>query len=313
MDQMNEWRPDALASFARLSDYKSVEFLGETYYHSLAALYDWDEFHRQRQLHQSTLRKYLNREASVFRNTELIYSNEIAQAIAPFYQGILGEGVDWYMEGHHPNHVFRVPKGKGLGLLLRNHRVSDEISFRFPEIGLNADEFLDRIEALPGEIINLFLDYETFGEHIKADIGILDFLEEIFKKAVERKIKFRKPTKAIEKAASPEKLSIPSLTSWADTERDTSAWRGNEMQRLALKKVYELGPSVRKNNTPMVWEQWGRLQTSDHYYYMSTKGKADGEVHEYFNPFNTPYDAYIHFMNVLSDFELRIKGHTTEV
>lgn len=307
LDQLASKRKDVLTSFQQLMATGGAGMLGETFYHSLAGLYHTQEFARQVQKHRDAIWQNFGIRPKVFRNTELLYAESLAQGLRKTYNGILAEGVSWYLQEATPNQVFKVPSSRGMGLLLRNYRLSDDIAFRFGQKVSDAKAYVDRIKAEPGEVVNLFMDYETFGEHHAKSSGIFDFLEAFLCYAAEEKIKFISPEKAIKKAEKPSKLSVPTVTSWADSERDASAWNGNEMQRLALKKVYGLGHLVEQANTEQAWDTWGRLQTSDHFYYMSTKSTEDGQVHDYFNPFPGPYDAYIHYMNVLSDFELRLK------
>lgn len=306
MEQLQQYRPDGMEAFAKLASHKQVEVLAETYYHSLAGLYDFTEFERQIKLHRKAVKEHFGRVPKVFRNTELIYSERLAQKLKGQYKGILAEGVNWHLQGGTPNQLYRVPKSDGLGLLLRNYRLSDDIAFRFGQ-GLDAKEFLRRLQDEPGEVVNLYMDWETFGEHHAKDTGIFDFMEALVRLGVEQKVKFTTPGKVIKQTEKPPKLNIGTTTSWADEDRDPSAWNGNDMQRFALKKVYELGKLVRELDQDKYWNLWGRLQTSDHFYYMSTKRRHDGQVHAYFNPFTTPYDAYIHYMNVLSDVELRLQ------
>ena len=305
MDQLKADRPEIMASFKRLAEKKSVEFLGETYYHSLAGLYDEKEFERQVKKHRQALETHLGRKATTFRNTELLFWDALGKNL-PGFKGALAEGVRWHLQDATPNDIYKIPNTQRR-LLLRNAHLSDDISFRYSQHQHDVDGLLKRIAAEPGAVVNLFMDYETLGEHIEKDAGVFEFWEALVKKALEKKLKFVQPAQALEAAEKPVKLSIPTVTSWADQERDASAWNGNEMQRQALKRVYGLAPAIRARNEDALWDLWGRLQTSDHFYYMSTKHSGDQQVHDYFNPFSTPYDAYIHYMNVLSDLELRLK------
>ena len=320
LDELERFLPDTLASFQKLVRTNRVEILSETYHHSLAFLYSQEEFRRQVELHRRRIEELFHVTPSVFRNTELIYSNALAETVQGMgYRGILGEGADHILGWRSPNFLYR-PKGcKGLALLLKNYRLSDDIAFRFSanwwnEHPLTAQKFASWISALNGngETVNLFMDYETFGEHQWADTGIFEFLRALPAEILKHPDNdFATPGEIITRYRPVAELDMPDFVSWADIERDLSAWRSNAMQHEALEKLYALEGSVLGTHNPALIEDWRRLQTSDHFYYMCTKWFADGDVHKYFNPYESPYDAFIAFMNVLHDVEWRVKGEVT--
>ena len=315
LDQLEEYAPHVLESFRKLINTGRVEVLSETYHHSLAFLYSKEEFRRQVALHARKVKILFGVEPRVFRNTELIYSNEIGQeAEALGFDGILAEGADHILGWRSANFVYRPKGAKRIKLLLKNYKLSDDIAFRFSsrdwsEWPLSAPKFANWISEHNGngDVVNLFMDYETFGEHQWEDTGIFNFLRalpgEILKHPDNS---FVTPSQAVKKFRAYDEIDAPHYVSWADIERDLSAWRGNPIQHDALKGVYELESEVLASNDKKLIEDWRRLQTSDHFYYMCTKWFADGDVHKYFNPYDSPYDAFISYMNVLHDMRLRL-------
>jgi len=315
LEQMQLYAPAALDSFRKLADTGQVEFLAETHYHSLAALYSLPEFERQVRMHRETVRALLGQEPSSFRNTELLYSDDIAERAAALgFKAVLAEGADSVLGWRSPNAAF-CAAGSGLPLLLRNYRLSDDIGFRFGNgegLGrpLTAKEFARRLSALPADAdtVGLFLDYETFGEHQYAESTILRFLSELPRAVLSiPSWSFTTPTESAQRSNRRDPLSIPQMTSWADSARDTSAWNGNSMQQSCISRLYALEERVLKSGDAQILEIWSRLQASDHVYYISTKGGGDGSVHSYFSPFDSPYDAFIAFMNVVRDLENRLE------
>lgn len=305
IEQMKEFAPEALRGFKDLAKTGNVEFLGETYYHSLASLYDRQEFSAQVQMHSELMWQEFQYRPSVFRNTELIYNDEIGQCVAGMnYRGILAEGVDRILGWRSRNVPYRVV-GQATRLLLRNYILSDDIAFRFRSNEhdrgmLTADAFARRLRerSAADDVIGLFMDYETFGEHHPESSGIFRFLEELPSLITQDdEFRFVLPSEISKGRGVSEELSFPDATSWADQARDVSAWCGNAMQKGALRMIYELSP---KKDVHIAL--WRKLQTSDHFYYMSTKSADDGSVHAYFSPFESPYDAFISYMNVLRDF-----------
>ena len=315
LEQFEQFMPEVIESFNALLNTGYVELLDETYYHSMASVFDKEEFIDQVRLHTRKIREMFRFEPRVFRNTELIYSNDIAKTAEEMgYLGILGEGFDRVLEWRSPNFVYK-PVNANIKLLLRNHNLSDDIAFRFgnmewKEFPLTADKFAQWVNSINGngQVLNLFMDYETFGEHQWAEKGIFDFLralpDEILKNPDNG---FVTPTEAFAKYEAVGELDIPNPMSWADTERDLTAWLGNKMQQEAAQKLYELKGLILRSNVQPLIDDWRKLQTSDHLYYMCTKWFSDGDVHKYFNPFETPYDALISFMNILNDLRIRLK------
>ncbi len=312
MEQFEQWAPEVLQSFKDLVATGHVELLSETYAHSLSVLYSEEEFKAQVKMHSDLLERHFNVKPTVFRNTELIYSNQIAKTVEDMgYKAILAEGADHVLGWRSPNVVYQPTSCLSLKLLLKNYSLSDDIAFRFsnqgwPEFPLTADKFANWIHTagLQGEIINLFMDYETFGEHQWAETGIFEFMKALPAKILANSnFKFITPSEAVESISPMARLDIQEPISWADAERDLTAWLGNQMQYDAIEALYRLQETVLKINDPAITKTWRRLQTSDHFYYMCTKWFSDGDVHKYFNPYGSPYDAYINYMNVLADFE----------
>jgi len=313
-EQFRMWVPEVIDSFQRLNETRCVEFLDETYYHSLSFLYSRQEFREQVEMHRALMKKLFGQEPRVFRNTELIYNNDLAQFISHMgYDAILAEGADHVLGHRSPNFVHRPPHTPNLRLLLKNYRLSDDIAFRFsdrrwPQWPLTADKFAAWVDQINGNgfVCNLFMDYETFGEHHWIDTGIFEFLRYL-PAAILRNPdnNFLTPSEVIDRYAPAGDIDVPNMTSWADTERDLSAWLGNAMQSSAQHELYKLEGAVKASGDPKLLEDWRQLTSSDHVYYMCTKHFADGEVHRYFNPFESPYDSYIAFANVLDNLRAR--------
>lgn len=324
IEQMRLYAPEALESFRALAVTGHVEFLGETYYHSLASLCDRDEFEAQVRVHSDIIEQEFGQRPRVFRNTELIYSNEIGRLVGELgFRAMMIEGVKDVLGWRSPNFVYRVA-GATTKLLPRNFKLSDDIAFRFTqgdgvEAGpLTPHRYAARLHELTGnaDLVGLFLDYETFGEHHGGDIGVVKFLEDLPRHVLAHKEwTFCMPSEAVRYLHPVSELSFSRVTSWADTERDVSAWCGNKMQQGALAALYDR-PSlyaeadVQAFDMAVARETWRRLQTSDHFYYMSTKGEADGAVHRYFSPFESPYDGFVAYMNVLKDIRARSREVT---
>lgn len=311
IEQLENHRPDVLQSFIDLANTGCVEFLGETYYHSLAYYFSKDEFVKQVELHEQKMQKYFNQKPQVFRNTELIYNNELAKFVEDMgYKGILAEGVDWYLLGRTPNMLYKAPNADRIKVLLKNYKLSDDIAFRFAntqwkEYPLTPSKYAGWISKFEDDVINLFMDYETIGEHHWKHTGIFEFWENLPKELLKNKrINFKTPSEVIESYQVKSIYDVHCPISWADTSRDLSAWIGNNMQHEAIQKLYSLEDDVMQSNNPDLIHVWRKLQTSDHFYYMATKQMGDGTVHSYFSPYGSPYDGYIYFMNALSDLEL---------
>jgi len=309
IEQMQKYSPATMESFMRLADTGCVEFIGETYYHSLAAVYDPVEFQQQVRAHTELIQDLFGQTPRVFRNTELIYQDFIGQMVNKLgFKGMIAEGVDDVLGWRSPNFLYTAA-GTQMPLLLKNYKLSDDIAFRFSNRGweefpLTSDKFARWVHNISGngETVNLFMDYETFGEHQWADSGIFQFLEHL-PEAIMRHPdwNFKTPSEVIESTRPVAEMPFHRLTSWADVDRDLTAWRGNNMQNSALTQIYEFKTRL-KNADPFVQDIWRRLQTSDHFYYMCTKWFADGDVHAYFSPYQSPYDAFINYMNVMQDF-----------
>jgi alpha-amylase len=316
LEQLEKDRPDVLDSFKELADTGCVEFLNETYCHSLAFLFSHKEFRQQVLRHKRKIKSLFGQTPTTFRNTELIYNNDLAHVVEKMgYRAILAEGAERILHGRTPDRIYQPAGCQALKLLLRNYRLSDDIAFRFsdrssPEYPLTAQKFAQRIRRIDADqaVINLFMDYETFGEHHWADSGIFDFLgsfaSEILK---DSRFRFQTPGEAAESHDPVAALNVPDALSWADQERDLTAWLGSAMQQDAIQTLYKLEDGLRCRHDRKHLRTWRMLQTSDHFYYMCTKWSADGDVHRYFNPYPSPYDAYINFMNILDDFSRRIK------
>lgn len=323
LEQLEKYCPEVISTFDALAQTGCVEFLAETYYHSLSFLYSRTEFLEQIQRHVETMERMFGQRPTVFRNTELIYNNQLAELIESLgrFKGILAEGVDSILAGRSPNFVYR-PKGcKSLKVLLKNYRLSDDIAFRFSdrnwkEYPLTADKFARWINALNGQAqtVNLFMDYETFGEHHWQETGIFEFLRYLPQEILRYPDNsFKTPSEVIDAFEPVDTYDSPHLTSWADSERNLSAWLGNAMQSSALHDLYKLEKPIKRTGNSELLEDWRRLTTSDHFYYMCTKYFADGDVHKYFNPYESPYDSFINYMNVLSNLKQRCEAALSTV
>lgn len=318
LEQFEKYAPEVIESFQKLVKTGNVELISETYYHSLSFLYSRSEFRSQIELHKGTLNRLFKYEPTVFRNTELIFNNDLAHEIEKMgYKGIIAEGADFILGWKSPNFIYR-PKGcKRLKLLVKNYKLSDDIAFRFSNRGwkewpLTTEKFAHWVNQVNGngELINLFMDYETFGEHQWADTGIFDFMEALPNEILKHPDNsFVTPSQAIEKYRSHGELDYPHFVSWADTERDLSAWLSNAIQHDAIQQVYALEEKIQHVRDAQIIDDWRKLQTSDHFYYMCTKWFADGDVHKYFNPYESPYEAFITYMNAVHDLKIRIEKH----
>lgn len=313
LEQFDRYCPEVLDSFKKLAATGCVEFLSETYYHSLSSLASESEFKHQVAKHKDAIEKYFGVTPTTFRNTELIYSDSIANMVGDLgFKTILTEGAKHVLGWQSPNYLYKATTKKNQKLLLRNSGLSDDIAFRFSNKGwenwpLTTDKFVSWLKSGDGEIVNLFMDYETFGEHQAASTGIFDFMKYLAAAVLaDGEFEFVTPARAARKHKPVAPLCIPDAISWADEERDTSAWLGNELQNEAFNKLYSLSEKLAILNDAELWSDFGHLQESDHFYYMCTKFFSDGAVHKYFNPYDTPFEAFINYMNVLSDFMLRV-------
>src|SRR3989339_605621 len=307
LEQLAEYAPEVISTFDALAQTGCVEFLAETYYHSLSFLYSPDEFIEQIKAHREIIQKLFGQKPRIFRNTELIYNNRLPELLDRLgdLDAIITEGADHILGYRSPNFVYRPVNSNRLKLLLKNYRLSDDIAFRFSnrdwsQWPLTADKFANWVNDVNGcgYVVNLFMDYETFGEHQWEDTGIFNFLrhlpEEILKHPDND---FVTPSEAIARYEPVAELDVHNYMSWADVERDLSAWLSNAMQHDAIQSIYSMEGEVLATDDARLIEDWRKLQTSDHFYYMCTKWFNDGDVHKYFNPYNTPYEAFIAYMN----------------
>jgi alpha-amylase len=319
LEQFERYNPAVIESFKRLAETGCVEFINETYYHSLAFLFSKEEFKQQVQLHKNKIKSLFGYTTKTFRNTELIYNNEVAKTIETMgFKTILAEGADHVLGWRSPNFLYQPQRCYKLNLLLKNYKLSDDIAFRFSNRGwdcwpLSADTYAQWLHSIGGngEIVNLFMDYETFGEHQWEDTGIFEFMRVLPEKVLAHKdFNFITPGEASQHYTPMAKVDCPYFTSWADLERDLTAWLGNPLQNSAIEMAYALEPFVKKTKDENLIAIWRKLLTSDHFYYMCTKWFSDGDVHKYFNPYQSPYDAYVVYCNVMNDLvhTIRQKG-----
>jgi len=321
IEQATQWAPDVIASFKKLVSSGRVEIVAETYNHSLAFFYSRSEFEYQVKLHQDKIREVFGVETSVFRNTELAYNDKLAKWAEDYgFRGILAEGWDPILQWRSPNQVYRPVGTKNISLLLKNYKLSDDVAFRFSDRDwndwpLNADTYNDWVgmSADGHSIVNLFMDYETFGEHQWHDTGIFDFYENFVGKWLGAPDNtFYTVSGAIDEFSPVSEISMPNTVTWADTERDLTAWTGNSMQQEALRYIYAMEDDILRTNDVQLIADWRKLQTSDNFYYMCTKWFADGDVHAYFSPYDSPYDAFLYYLNVIRDLRWRLhQNHHT--
>lgn len=318
IEQAELWAPDVIDSFKRLVSSGRVEIVSETYYHSLAFFYSRDEFVHQVEAHKAKIRELFGIETSVFRNTELAYNDELAKWADGYgFKGILSEGWDPILEWRSPNHVYRPAGTENIRLLMKNYKLSDDLAFRFSNKGwsewpLTADKYQSWLDAAidGGSTINLFMDYETFGEHQWADTGIFEFFESFVGRWLENpEHTFYTVSEAIDAHEPVGEISMPYTVTWADTERDLTAWLGNSLQNESLRHLYAMEEDVLRTDDLELIADWRKLQTSDHVYYMCTKWFTDGDVHAYFSPYDSPYDAFLYYINAVRDMRWRLHDH----
>jgi len=313
IEQLEKFFPEVLESFQKLVDTGCVEIFNETYYHSLSYLISKKEFVDQVRQHRQKIKSTFGVKANVFRNTEAMYSNDIAKVVEEMgYKAVVAEGLDHILQWRSPNYLYRA-KGSNIPVFLRNYKLSDDIAFRFStkdwkEWPLTADKFASWLSAADGQVINLFMDYETFGEHQWPETGIFDFLHHLPGEVLKHQnMSFMTLSEALKAFTPVGDFDVPHISSWADVHRDISAWLENGMQKQAFEEIRKLQPLMRKKKNLHLLDAWRKLQTSDHFYYMCTKWFADGDVHKYFNYYDTPYDAFLNYMNVLADIKSRIQ------
>lgn len=315
ISQFEKNQPETLLSFQNLFKNPNIELISETFYHSLASVFKIDEFEFQIKKHQSKIEEVFNKKTTTFRNTELIFKNSLVEPLKNMgFTSILTEGVS-RINSNFKNNTFLKSKNDNLKIHCRNYPLSDDIAFRFADpthidFPITAEKMIQKIkkQSVHSDYIFIGMDYETIGEHFKKEEGIFDFWEKFLTLiAKDKEIELCNFNEINFNISNAEEVSFDDFISWADTEKDISAWMGNSLQYEALRKIYELQKVVFESNNESFFEIWRNLQTSDHFYYMSTKHQNDGEVHSYFSPFNTPYDAYVYFMNIISDFELLLQ------
>lgn len=318
VEQFRIYAPEVLDSFRALAETGCVEFLAETYSHSLAALSSKEDFVEQVKLHSKMIKEEFGKKPVAFRNTELIYSDEIGEMVSALgFKTILAEGAKHVLGWKSPDYVYTNAIDNRLRVLLRNYKLSDDIAFRFSNQGwdqypLTAEKFAGWVKESAGEVVNLFMDYETFGEHQKATTGIFDFMKALPGAILAQgDIKFATVSEAAKASQPIGVLHCPHVMSWADEERDITAWLGNELQNEAFSKLYGLKDKVKALKSADFEYVWNFMQTSDHFYYMATKWLSDGDVHSYFNPYGSSYEAFINYMNVLADFEIEVEKALT--
>lgn len=319
IEQLEMWSPEALQSFKDLVATGRVEIVGETYHHSLAFFYNKDEFETQVKMHREKVEEVFGQTPKVFRNTELSYNNDLAYwADKAGYKGILAEGWDPVLGWRSPNFVYKPAYTDNIRLLMKNYKLSDDIAFRFgdqnwAEWPLTADKFTNWLNNThEGTNFNLFMDYETFGEHQWDESGIFNFLYHLPEQWLKTPGNtFLTVSETIDAFEAKDTVDMPHTVTWADTERDLSAWLGNGMQQQAIHALYDLHDKIIASSDLGLIEDYRRLQTSDHFYYMCTKWFNDGDIHAYFSPYENPYDAFIAFMNAFHDVKFRLseKGY----
>jgi len=313
IEYCERYMPLVLDSFKDLFATGAVDLIEETYFHSLSSLYDdLDEFEKQVHMHRQMIKKIFNYEPKIFRNTETIYDNRIAIKIAELgYKGIITEGADKILGWRSPNFVYK-PVNATIKVLMRNYKLSDDVGFRFssrnwPEFPLTADKYANWMSNSFGDVINLFMDYETFGEHQWTETGIFEFLknlpQEVFK---HDNLDFATVSEAVELYNPVGDIDVPNAISWADEDRNVSTWLGNDMQIACFTELKNIGRKLKETGNERLLKTWRRLQTSDHLYYCSTKGLADGAVHAYFSPYDNPYEGFMNYMNILQDLKQRV-------
>ena len=317
IEQCEKWAPEVIASFKKLVDTGQVEILSETYHHSLAYIFSKEEFKEQVMLHKKKIKELFDVEPKVFRNTELIYNNEIAKFVEDMgFDGIISEGWDPVLGWKSANFIYRPKTTSRIKLLMKNYRLSDDIAFRFSNKGwaewpLTTDKFCKWVNSYNGngECINLFMDYETIGEHQWEDTGIFEFLKQLPGELLKHPDNdFKTPSELINTCEVKDEIDCHHMISWADIERDLSAWLGNRIQQSSVNRLYSLEKDIKASGDPKLLDVWRKLQTSDHFYYMCTKWFNDGDVHKYFNPYDSPYDSSMNFMNITNDIVIRLKS-----
>ena len=313
VEYCERFMPEVLDSFKDLFKTGAVDLIEETYYHSLSSLYDeLDEFEEQVKMHRQMIKRIFNYEPKVFRNTEAIYDNRIAKKIEELgYKGIVTEGSEKVLGWRSPNFLYKSINAD-IKVLMRNYKLSDDVGFRFsvrdwPGFPLTADKYAHWMSYCEGDVINLFIDYETFGEHQWTETGIFDFIKHLPGEVLKHKhLDFVTVSEAVDRYNAVGEIDVPWAISWADEDRDVSTWLGNDMQIACFNELRDIEREIKKQDDNDLLHAWRLLQTSDHLYYVSTKGFEDGNVHAYFSPYDAPYDGFINYMNILQDLKQRV-------
>ena len=311
LDQFEKHRADVLDGFKRIADTGCAEFVNETYHHSLAFLFSAREFKEQVMLHKKKIKTLFGQTPKTFRHTELIYNGDLTGTIEKMgYNVILAKGADKFLGWRSPGYVYQPAGCKKLKLLFRNHRLSDDISVRFSdpkwsEYPLTADKYARWIHRVndAADVVNLFMDYETLGEHQSEETGIFKFIQLLPREILKHPdFRFQTPSEIAVDYKPVAQLDLANLITQADVERDLNPWLGNTLQKDAINTLYGMESKVRNQKDVMFLSAWRMLQASDHFYYMHTEWPADGDVHKDSNPYGSPYDAYINYMNIIDDF-----------
>ena len=313
VEYCERFMPEVLDSFKDLFKTGAVDLIEETYYHSLSSLYDeLDEFEEQVKMHRQMIKRIFNYEPKVFRNTEAIYDNRIAKKIEELgYKGIVTEGSEKVLGWRSPNFLYKSINAD-IKVLMRNYKLSDDVGFRFsvrdwPGFPLTADKYAHWMSYCEGDVINLFIDYETFGEHQWTETGIFDFIKHLPGEVLKHKhLDFVTVSEAVDRYNAVGEIDVPWAISWADEDRDVSTWLGNDMQIACFNELRDIEREIKKQDDNDLLHAWRLLQTSDHLYYVSTKGFEDGNVHAYFSPYDAPYDGFINYMNILQDLKQKV-------
>ncbi len=315
LHQFRLYAPEVIDSFAELAATGCVEFLSETYANSLVSLTDSHFFASQVKAHDDLIEELFGQRPKVFKNTELIYSDEIGDLVHRMgFEAMITEGAKHILGWKSPNFLYCNALNPRLKVLMRNFHFSDDLSFKFSNTGWNefpltAEKYAGWMVSLPKaeEVITIFINYAAFGQIHPKSSGIFEFLKNLPDAVLKsHQLNFSTASEVVANLQPVSSIHVPTAISWADEERDLSAWLGNELQKEAFDKLYQLKEQMRNCTDTSICKDWDYLQTNDHFYYMCTKFFSDGEVHKYFNPYSTPYEAFINYMNVLSDFKIRL-------
>ena len=318
IDQLEMHTPEVIRSFQELAQTGQVEFLAETYSHSLASLSeDTDEFELQVKRHSAAIKELFGKKPVTFRNTSLIYSDKIGKRVADLgFKTMLTDGAKHVLGWKSPNFIYKNALDENLNLLLKNSKLSDDIAIRFSDRNwskypLTSEKYVDWVShsLQDTEVLNLFMNYEVIGHYNRAESGIFDFLRYFIQQIAENpNYQFLLPKEVTKKHTAKDILPVPYPISWTDEERDITSWLGNELQKEAFTELFKIQPLVKKKKNAELNEDYSRLQASEHFYFMRTKLFSGADYHKYILPYESPYEAFINYMNVLSDFIERVKG-----